>query len=51
MSLLSYELKYRVRGGTLAGGEMFDFWVGQIYVGLFGDIGQPATLMGTNLLI
>ena len=51
MSLLSYELKYRVRGGTLAGGELFDFWVGPFYVGLFGVIGAVATLMGTLLLI
>ena len=51
MSMLSYELKYRVRGGTLAGGEMFDFWVGPFYVGLFGVVGAVATLMGTLLLI
>ena len=28
MALLSFERKYRVRGGTLIGGDLFDFWVG-----------------------
>jgi magnesium chelatase accessory protein len=28
MALLSFEKKYRVRGGTLIGGDLFDFWVG-----------------------
>ena len=28
MSMLSFEEKYRVRGGTLVGGDLFDFWVG-----------------------
>ncbi|MEE4330713.1 MAG: photosynthetic reaction center subunit L, partial [Wenzhouxiangella sp.] len=28
MSMLSYERKYRVRGGTLIGGDLFDFWIG-----------------------
>jgi photosynthetic reaction center L subunit len=36
MSMLSFEEKYRVRGGTLIGGDLFDFWVGQFYVGFFG---------------
>ena len=26
MSMLSFEKKYRVRGGTLVGGDLFDFW-------------------------
>ena len=26
MALLSFEKKYRVRGGTLIGGDLFDFW-------------------------
>ena len=33
MSLLSFERKYRVRGGTLIGGDLFDFLVGPFYVG------------------
>jgi hypothetical protein len=33
MSMLSFERKYRVRGGTLIGGDLFDFWVGAFYVG------------------
>ena len=36
MALLSFERKYRVPGGTLIGGEMFDFWVGPFFVGFFG---------------
>jgi photosynthetic reaction center L subunit len=28
MAMLSFEKKYRVRGGTLLGGDLFDFWVG-----------------------
>ncbi|MFM1922179.1 MAG: hypothetical protein RL019_19, partial [Pseudomonadota bacterium] len=26
MAMLSFEKKYRVRGGTLLGGDLFDFW-------------------------
>ncbi len=36
MAMLDFEKKYRVRGGTLLGGDLFDFWVGPFYVGLFG---------------
>ena len=36
MALLSFEKRYRVRGGTLVGGDLFDFWVGPFYVGFFG---------------
>ena len=36
MAMLSFERKYRVRGGTLVGGDLFDFWVGPFYVGFFG---------------
>ncbi|ADE84458.1 photosynthetic reaction center subunit L [Rhodobacter capsulatus] len=36
MALLSFERKYRVPGGTLIGGSLFDFWVGPFYVGFFG---------------
>jgi len=27
MAMLSFERKYRIRGGTLVGGDLFDFWV------------------------
>jgi len=36
MALLSFERKYRVKGGTLIGGDLFDFWVGPFFVGFFG---------------
>ena len=36
MAMLNFERKYRVRGGTLVGGDLFDFWVGPFYVGFFG---------------
>ena len=36
MAMLSFERKYRVPGGTLVGGDLFDFWVGPFYVGFFG---------------
>ena len=36
MAMLSFEKKYRVRGGTLLGGDLFDFWLGPFYVGFFG---------------
>lgn len=36
MAMLNFEKKYRVRGGTLVGGDLFDFWVGPFYVGFFG---------------
>ncbi len=36
MAMLTFERKYRVRGGTLIGGDLFDFWVGPFYVGFFG---------------
>jgi len=32
MAMLSFEKKYRVRGGTLLGGDLFDFWLGPFYV-------------------
>ena len=35
MALLSFERKYRVRGGTLIGGDLCDFWVGPFYVGFW----------------
>ncbi len=51
MAMLSYEEKYRVRGGTLVGGDMFDFWVGPFYVGFFGVTTVFFALLGTLLII
>ncbi len=51
MSLLSFERKYRVRGGTLLGGDLFDFWVGPFYVGFFGVTTIFCTLLGVALIL
>jgi photosynthetic reaction center L subunit len=51
MSMLSFERKYRVRGGTLIGGDLFDFWVGPFYVGFFGVTTLFFSLLGTSLII
>ena len=50
MALLSFERKYRVRGGTLIGGDLFDFWVGPFYVGFFGVTTALSALLGTMLI-
>jgi len=50
MALLSFERKYRVRGGTLVGGDLFDFWVGPFYVGFFGVTTAFFALLGTVLI-
>ncbi len=50
MSLLSFERKYRVRGGTLIGGDLFDFWIGPFYVGFFGVVGAICAILGTALI-
>ena len=50
MSLLSFERRYRVRGGTLVGGNLFDFWVGPFYVGFFGVTTIFFTILGTALI-
>ena len=50
MAMLSFERKYRVRGGTLVGGDLFDFWVGPFYVGFFGVTTLFFTLLGTALI-
>lgn len=50
MALLSFERKYRVRGGTLIGGDLFDFWVGPFYVGFFGVTTAVSALLGTMLI-
>ena len=51
MSMLSFEKKYRVRGGTLIGGDLFDFWIGQFYVGFFGVTTIFFSVLGTLLII
>ncbi len=51
MGMLSFERKYRVRGGTLLGGDLFDFWVGPFYVGFFGVTTIFFALTGTLLLL
>lgn len=50
MALLSFEKKYRVRGGTLIGGDLFDFWVGPFYVGFFGVTTAFFATLGTLLI-
>ena len=50
MALLSFERKYRVRGGTLIGGDLFDFWIGPFYVGFFGVITAITASLGTALI-
>ncbi len=49
MAMLSFERKYRVRGGTLIGGDLFDFWVGPFYVGFFGILAFFFTVIGVAL--
>jgi photosynthetic reaction center L subunit len=51
MAMLSFERKYRVRGGTLTGGDLFDFWVGPFYVGFFGVTSVFFALVGTLLCV
>jgi len=51
MALLNYEKKYRVRGGTLIGGDLFDFWVGPFYVGFFGFMTAFFAGLGTVLIV
>jgi photosynthetic reaction center L subunit len=50
MALLSFERKYRVRGGTLIGGDLFDYWVGPFYVGFFGITTAICAALGTALI-
>ena len=50
MALLSFERKYRTRGGTLIGGDLFDFWVGPFYVGFFGVLVAISAALGTMLI-
>ena len=51
MAMLSFERKYRVGGGTLVGGELFDFWVGPFYVGFFGVTTLFFAILGTALIV
>ena len=51
MALLSFERKYRVPGGTLVGGNLFDFWVGPFYVGFFGVTTFFFATLGTLLIL
>ncbi|NCO17732.1 MAG: photosynthetic reaction center subunit L [Alphaproteobacteria bacterium] len=51
MALLSFERKYRVRGGTLIGGDLFDFWVGPLYVGFFGVTTIFFSIVGVGLIL
>jgi photosynthetic reaction center L subunit len=51
MAMLNFEYKYRVRGGTLVGGDLFDFWVGPFYVGFFGVTTLFFSAIGTLLII
>ena len=50
MAMLSFERKYRVRGGTLVGGDLFDFWVGPFWVGFFGVTTIFFTAIGVALI-
>jgi len=51
MAMLSFEKKYRVRGGTLIGGDLFDFWVGPFFVGFFGVTTFFFSVLGTALIL
>ena len=51
MAMLSFEPKYRTRGGTLIGGDLFDFWVGPLYVGFFGVTTAFFAILGTALIV
>lgn len=51
MAMLSFEKKYRVRGGTLIGGDLFDFWVGPFYVGFFGITTIFFVIVGVGLIL
>ncbi len=51
MAMLSFEKKYRIRGGTLIGGDLFDFWVGPFYVGFFGVTALFFAILGTAFIV
>ena len=49
--MLNFERRYRVRGGTLVGGDLFDFWVGPFYVGFFGVTTFIFTAVGVAMIV
>jgi photosynthetic reaction center L subunit len=51
MAMMNFEYKYRIRGGTLIGGDLFDLWVGPFYVGFFGVTTIFFTIIGTALIV
>jgi len=51
MAMLSFERTYRVRGGTLIGGDLFDFWIGPFFVGFFGLTTIFFSFVGTALIL
>ena len=51
MAMLDFEKKYRVRGGTLVGGDLFDYWIGPFYVGFFGITTAFFTILGVFLIL
>ncbi|MBB5049814.1 photosynthetic reaction center L subunit [Rhodopseudomonas rhenobacensis] len=51
MAMLSFEKKYRVRGGTLIGGDLLDFWIGPFYVGFFGVATVFFAVLGIALIL
>ena len=51
MAMLSFERKYRVRGGTLVGGDLFEFWIGPFFVGFFGVTTLFFSIVGTALIL
>ncbi len=51
MAMLTFERKYRIRGGTLIGGDLFDFWIGPFWVGFFGVTTAFFTAVGTALIL
>lgn len=51
MGMLTFEKKYRIRGGTLVGGDLFDFWIGPFYVGFFGVTTVFFAFLGTALIL
>ena len=50
MAMLSFEKKFRVRGGTLIGGDLFDFWIGPFFVGFFGITTIFFAFLGIGLI-
>lgn len=54
MALLEFEEEYRKPGATLLrdvfGGDPFDFWVGNFYVGFWGVVAAGAIALGVAIL-